>query len=126
MEASKRGYLSASHDICLSKKTCPKTLEERKRMNEIPHALIIGSIIYAMLCTRLGVAYALGLTNRFQADPGEDHQKSVKNILKYLRRTKDIFLIYEEGSKLKLEGYTDSNFNLIWMIISQYQGTYLL
>ena len=38
MKASKRGYLSASHDICLSKKTCPKTLEERKRMNEIPHA----------------------------------------------------------------------------------------
>ena len=33
----------------------------------------------------------------------------MKNILKYLRRTKDIFLIYE-GSELKLEGYTDSSF----------------
>ena len=33
----------------------------------------------------------------------------MKNILKYLRRTRDIFLIYG-GSDLKLEGYTDSNF----------------
>ena len=33
----------------------------------------------------------------------------MKNILKYLRRTKDIFLIYR-GSELKLEGYTDSSF----------------
>ena len=33
----------------------------------------------------------------------------MKNILKYLRRTKDIFLLYG-GSKLKLEGYTDSSF----------------
>ena len=34
----------------------------------------------------------------------------MKNTLKYLKRTKDVFLIYEGGSKLKLEGYTDSNF----------------
>ena len=34
----------------------------------------------------------------------------MKNILKYLRRTKDIFFIYGGGSKLKLEGYT--NFSL--------------
>ena len=55
-EASKRGYLPASHSICLSKKICPKTLEERKRMNEISYALAIGSIMYAMLCTRPDVA----------------------------------------------------------------------
>ena len=33
----------------------------------------------------------------------------MKNILKYLRRTKDIFLIYG-GSDLKLEAYSDSSF----------------
>ena len=65
--------------------------------------------MYAMLCTRPDVAYALGIASRFQTDPGEDHWKAVKNILKYLRRTKDIFLIYG-GSDLKLEGYSDSSF----------------
>ena len=35
----------------------------------------------------------------------------MKNILKYLRRTKDIFLVYR-GSELKLEDFTNSSFQL--------------
>ena len=41
---------------------------------------------------------------------GEEHWIIVKNILKYLRRTKDLFLIFGGGSELKVEGYTDSDF----------------
>ena len=89
---------------------CPKTPEERKRMNEIYYASAMGSIMYAMLCTKPDVAYALSIAIRFQANPREDHWKAVKNILKYLRRTKDVFLIHGGGSELKLEGYTDSSF----------------
>ena len=33
----------------------------------------------------------------------------MKNILRYLRRTKDVFLVYG-GLELKLEGYTNSSF----------------
>ena len=76
MEASKRGYLPACHGIHLSKKMYPKTLEERKRMNEISYALAMGLIMYAMLCTRPDIAYALGIAIRFQADPREDHWKA--------------------------------------------------
>ena len=83
MDGSKRGYLPMSQGIHLSKRMSPKTPEERNRMNSIPYASAIGSIIYAMLCTRPDVAYALGISSRFQADSGEDHWKAVKNILKY-------------------------------------------
>ena len=34
----------------------------------------------------------------------------MKNILKYLKRTKNLFLIIREGSELRVKGYTDSNF----------------
>ena len=34
---------------------------------------------------------------------------TVKNILKYLRRTKDVFLIYGDGD-LIVNGYSDTNF----------------
>ena len=34
----------------------------------------------------------------------------MKNILKYLKRTKDLFLIYRGGSELWVKGYTDSDF----------------
>ncbi|XP_070004555.1 secreted RxLR effector protein 161-like [Nicotiana sylvestris] len=63
-----------------------------------------------MTCTHPDVAYALEVTSRYQANPGEEHWKVVKTILKYLRRTKDQFLIYED-SELKLEGYTDASFS---------------
>ena len=58
-----------SQGIHLSKKMSPKTSEERERMAMIPYASIVGSIMYAMLCTRPNVAYALGIVSRFQADP---------------------------------------------------------
>ena len=80
-------------------------------MDKIPYASAISSIMYAMLCTRPDVSYALSMTSRFQSDPGECHWIAVKNILKYLRRTKDIFLIYggQEG-ELFISGYTDGGF----------------
>ena len=78
-------------------------------MEKIPYASAIGSIMYAMLCTRPDVAFALSVTSRFQDNPGESHWEAVKCILKYLRRTKDLFLVYG-GEELKLQGYTDSSF----------------
>ena len=109
MEDSKRGLMPMSHGIHLSKKQAPKTPEERDRMSKIPYASAIGSIMYGMICTRPDVAHALSVTSRYQSNPGEEHWKAVKNILKYLRRTKDVFLVYG-GSELKLEGFTDSSF----------------
>ena len=110
MENSKRGLIPMSHGVSLSGKMSPKTPEERERMSKIPYASAIGSIMYAMLCTRPDVAYSISVTSRYQSDPGEDHWKAVKNILKYLRRTKDIFLVFGGESELKIEGYTDSSF----------------
>ena len=65
MEESKRGYLPIGHCIQLSKKMSIKTPKERNRMSSIPYALIVRSIMYAMLYTRPDVAYALGIVSRF-------------------------------------------------------------
>ncbi|KAI3687928.1 hypothetical protein L1987_81633 [Smallanthus sonchifolius] len=78
----------------LNKSQSPSTDIETKRMEAIPYASAIGSIMYAMLCTRTDVSYALSMTSRFQQSPGIAHWTAVKNILKYLRRTKDMFLIF--------------------------------
>ncbi|WJZ98697.1 hypothetical protein VitviT2T_017207 [Vitis vinifera] len=109
MENSKRGYLPIGTGVTLSREDCPKTPEERERMNRVPYASAVGAIMYTMTCTRPDVAYALSVASRYQANPGEEHWKVVKTILKYLRRTKDQFLIYGE-SELKLKGYTDASF----------------
>src|SRR6185312_15278984 len=54
--------------------------------------------------------YALSVTSRYQSDPGESHWTAVKNILKYLRRTKDVFLCYGGEEEFVVTGYTDASF----------------
>ncbi|KAK8525324.1 hypothetical protein V6N12_014019 [Hibiscus sabdariffa] len=110
MEESKRGFLPMRQGISLSKELCPSTPQERERMSQIPYASAIGSIMYAMICTRPDLSYALSMTSRYQANPGEGHWTAVKNILKYLRRTKDVFLIYGGEEELGIKGYTDASF----------------
>ncbi|KAK8501403.1 hypothetical protein V6N12_047138 [Hibiscus sabdariffa] len=110
MEESKRGFLPMRHGIFLSKEMCPSTPQERERMSQIPYASAIGSIMYAMIYTRPDLSYALGMTSRYHANPGEGHWKVVKNILKHLRRTKDVFLVYRGEEELRIKGYTDASF----------------
>ncbi|KAI3701653.1 hypothetical protein L6452_26888 [Arctium lappa] len=66
--------------------------------------------MYAMICTRPDVSYALSMTSRYQSNPGDGHCIAVKNILKYLRRTKDSFLVYGGEEELIVKGYTDASF----------------
>jgi tRNA C32,U32 (ribose-2'-O)-methylase TrmJ len=73
-------------------------------MSKIPYASAIDSIMYAMLCTRSDVLYALSVTSRYQANPGMKHWNAAKNILKYLRRTNDMFLVYGGDSELVVSG----------------------
>ena len=101
MENSKRGFIPMRHGVQISKEHSPKTPEDRALMEKISYASAIGSIMYVMLCTRPNVAFALSVTSRFQANPGESHWEAVKCILKYLRRTEDLFLVYG-GEELKL------------------------
>src|SRR3989337_2253522 len=85
--------------------------EDKEKMSVIPYASAIGSIMYAMLCTRPDVCLAISLVGRYQSDPGVDHWTSVKNILKYLKRTKDMFLVYECDKELVVKGCIDASFD---------------
>jgi hypothetical protein len=84
MEESKKGFLPMLQGKILSKTQGPATAEDREEKNKIPYASAIGSIMYAMLCTRPDVAHAISLTSRYQSNPGLEHRTAVKNILKYL------------------------------------------
>ncbi|KAJ9554351.1 hypothetical protein OSB04_018396 [Centaurea solstitialis] len=82
-------------------------------MKSVPYASAIGSIMYAMLCTRPDVAYSVSVTSRYQQNPGEPHWVAVKNILKYLRRTKDMFLVFRGSEdEISVTGYSDASFQI--------------
>ena len=109
MQNSKKGLMPTRHGIILSKKEYPTTPQEIEDMRHVPYASAVESLMYAMLCTRPDICYAVGVVSRFQSNPGLNHWIAVKHILKYLRRTRDYMLVYS-GDDLKIQGYTDSDF----------------
>nr|GEZ41073.1 retrotransposon protein, putative, Ty1-copia subclass [Tanacetum cinerariifolium] len=86
------------------------TPEEVKR--NVPYALTVGSIMYAVRCTRPDVAFVQNITSCFQQNPGELHWIAMKTILKYLRNTKDMFLVYggNPEAELRVDCYCDAGF----------------
>ena len=67
--------LSLSHDMCL------KTLEEKEKISKVPYATTVGSLMYAMMCIRSDICYAVGLVSRYQSNSGQKHWMTVKRIL---------------------------------------------
>ena len=65
--------------VKLSKTQNPTMAENRKRMKS--HSLVIGSIKYAMLCTKPIVYFVLSLAREYNFDLRVDHWTTVKNIL---------------------------------------------
>ena len=81
MEQSKKEFLHVLQGVKLSKTQSPTTAEDRKRMKVIPYASVIGSIKYAMLCTRPIVHFAMNLARGYNSDLRIDHWTAVKIIL---------------------------------------------
>ncbi|KAJ9546872.1 hypothetical protein OSB04_019415 [Centaurea solstitialis] len=58
MDESKKGFIPMQHGIVLSKTQCPVSSQDQDKMKSFSYASAIGSIMYAMLCTRPDVAYS--------------------------------------------------------------------
>ncbi|GJW22965.1 retrotransposon protein, putative, ty1-copia subclass, partial [Tanacetum coccineum] len=112
MENSKKGYTPMMEKPDYRKSQGAKTPTEVQRMLRVPYASAIGSIMYAVRCTRPDVAFAQNLCSRFQQNLGEIHWTAVKTILKYLRNTKNMVLVYgaKPEDELKVSCYADASF----------------
>ncbi|XP_050895544.1 secreted RxLR effector protein 161-like [Lathyrus oleraceus] len=79
-------------------------------MKNIPYAYVVGSLMYAQVCARPDIAFAVGILGRYQSNPGMDHWKAAKKVLRYLKGTKDYMLMYRQTNNLDVIGYSDSDF----------------
>nr|GEY29854.1 zinc finger, CCHC-type [Tanacetum cinerariifolium] len=78
----------------LSLKDCPIKDCDVERMSKVPYANAVGSLMYLMVCTRPDIAYAVSIVSRYLVNSGKNHWEAVKWILKYLRGTANVGLIY--------------------------------
>ncbi|GJR16801.1 hypothetical protein Tco_0965328 [Tanacetum coccineum] len=83
MDNSKRGRIPMQERLDLNKTQGASTPKKVKRVQNVPYASVVGSIMYAVRCTRPDVAFAQNITSRFQQNPGECHWTAVKNILNF-------------------------------------------
>ena len=77
-----RRLISFFFNVKLSKTHSPTTAEDRKRMKIIPYASALGSIKYAMMCTRSIVYPTLSLAREYNSDLGVDHWTAVKILIR--------------------------------------------
>ena len=76
----------------LSGKQSPKTKVDKVEMMMIPYASAVGSLMYALVCTRPDIGYAVGVVDQFMSNLGSDHWAIVKWILRYLKGTSSVCL----------------------------------
>ncbi|KAJ8649535.1 hypothetical protein MRB53_002558 [Persea americana] len=70
---------------------------------------IVGSLMY-LIATRPDIVYSVNLISRFMEHPTQLHLVAAKRILRYLKGTLGFGMFYKKGGKLKLIGYTDSDY----------------
>ena len=110
MQDCKPGDTPVAKGDKLSLDQCPKNDFESKEMQEVPYASVVGSLMYAQVCTRPDIAYIVGVLGRYLSNPGMDHWKAVKWVMRYLQRTKHYMLTYRRSSQIEIIGYSDSDY----------------
>ena len=110
MQDCKPGDTPVAKGDKFSLNQCPKNDFESKEMQKIPYASAVGSLMYAQVCTCPDIAYIVGMLGRYLSNPGMDHWKAAKRVMRYLQRTKDYMLTYRRSDQLEIIGYSDSDF----------------
>eukprot|EP00253_Pinus_taeda_P031702 PITA_31702 len=113
MQDSKSVKVPIPIGVRLSAEQCPKTQEAEEDMSHVPYASAVGSLMYAMVCTRPDIAHAVGVLSRFMSKPGKEHWTTMKRVFRYLRGTSDYGLCYQGrpglDRVLDIRGFVDAD-----------------
>ncbi|KAJ4719824.1 Retrovirus-related Pol polyprotein from transposon TNT 1-94 [Melia azedarach] len=94
----------------LSVAFAPKSVEEKEYMSRVPYTSAVGSLMYAMVCTKPDLAQSVSVVSRFMGEPSKEHWQAVKRIFRYLKGTFDVGLIYGGDTQCLVTGFSDSDY----------------
>jgi hypothetical protein len=92
-----------------SNKLCK--FEESEACDQRQYQAMIGCVMFLMLCTRPDIAFAVGKLSQYSANPKKPHLEAVKHLYGYLKGTKELNLMFNGNSDLKLVGFVDSDWS---------------
>ena len=90
-----------------------KATENDKLADERDYQAIVGSLIYAMLCTRPDIGYTVQQLSQFCSKPTNAHYQAAKRALRYLKGTRDLGVTFRGSDNDTEEGvqsYCDVDF----------------
>ena len=94
-------------DVCFSKDQSPLTLSQQFWMWDVPHAQVIGSILWPVVISRPDAVFTVEILSQFVQNPGQAHWEEVKRLITYLGTTKDLWLMFGGQEKTILNGFCD-------------------
>lgn len=95
MEDCKAALTPLNPAVKLTREMCPKNEKEREEMSTVPYRSLTGSLLYLATSTRPDIMHAVSLLSQFNENPGADHWKAAKRVLRYLKGTKNLQLVFE-------------------------------
>ena len=80
-------------------------------MEKVPYSSAVGSIMFTMVSTRPDISHAISVLSKFMSNPEKEHWLGMKWLLRYLKGSSDVGLIYKKrGNSIWLEGYSDLDY----------------
>lgn len=84
--------------------------QEIKELTQKPYREMLGSLMYLMLSVRPDICYQIGYMGRFQNSPGDIHWTALKRIVRYIKGSKDLELVYQDNlNDDELIGFADAD-----------------
>ncbi|CAL1399156.1 unnamed protein product [Linum trigynum] len=103
-------------NVHLSSAYAPQSEAEKEYMSRVPYASAVGSLMYAMVCTRPDLAHVVSVVSRFMIQPGKEHWQAVKRIFRYLKGTPDVGISFGSDTEY-IRDFRGRGFKSRWRFV---------
>ena len=86
-----------------------KATDKDEGVDQKEYQSAIGSLMYLSVSTRLDIPYAVSSLARFTSKPTNEHWTALKRLLRYLKGTLNLGILYTKDEKRSCIGYTDAD-----------------
>ncbi|KAL1455732.1 hypothetical protein WDU94_009805 [Cyamophila willieti] len=85
------------------------TREDEMEIVDVPYRELIGSLMYVSMGSRPDITFAVSYLSRYLDKPNKKVWVAAKRVLRYLRATQSMSMVYEKTENMQLIGYSDSD-----------------
>ena len=86
-----------------------KMTEDCENVDQVQFQSAVGSLLYLSIMTRPDITYAVSNVAKFCASPSKQHWTAVKRIMRYLKGTLSLGLLYRKDGSSDCVGYCDAD-----------------